>query len=151
MMTSQGPRVLEFNCRFGDPEAQAVLPRLDTDLLDILESTLSGSLSGFSIRWNSKPSVCVVLSSGGYPEKNESGKVISGIPQAAQEAGVTVFHSATLMKDGKLLTDGGRVLGVTALGDDLEEAIRRAYRAVGHIRFEGMQYRKDIGARALGR
>jgi phosphoribosylamine--glycine ligase len=93
----------------------------------------------------------VVLSSGGYPEKVESGKAISGLPEAAREAGVTVFHSATRMMDGKLLTDGGRVLGVTAVGDDLEEAIRRAYRAVGHIRFEGMQYRKDIGARALGR
>ncbi|MBI5197402.1 MAG: phosphoribosylamine--glycine ligase, partial [Nitrospirae bacterium] len=151
MITSKGPRVLEFNCRFGDPEAQVLLSRLDSDLVDIIEATLSGRLTEVPIRWSSKKSVCVVIASGGYPDQAETGREITGVSDAEQETDVKVFHAATIRKDGHPVTSGGRVLGVTAWDENMEAAIQKAYRAVGRIRFEGMHYRKDIGARALNR
>lgn len=145
MLTEKGPKVLEFNCRFGDPETQSVLPRLNTDLVDIIIKVLEGRLSEVDIQWKEEKAVCVVLASGGYPATFERGKEISGI-DAAEEEGAFVFHAGTALKDGKLVTAGGRALGVTALGTTQEEARDRAYRAASKISFEGMHYRKDIGS-----
>jgi len=145
MLTEKGPKVLEFNCRFGDPETQSVLPRLNTDLVDIIIKVLEGRLSEVDIQWKEEKAVCVVLASGGYPATFERGKEISGI-DAAEEEGAFVFHAGTALKDGKLVTAGGRALGVTALGITQEEARDRAYRAASKISFEGMHYRKDIGS-----
>lgn len=150
MISGEGIRVLEFNCRLGDPEAQVLLSRLDSDLLDIFEGTLRGDLDGSSIRWTSKSSVCVVLAAGGYPEKPEKGKRITGLPVAGSRD-LNVFHAATCREGDILLTDGGRVLGVTALGDEIDQALQNVYSAVGQIKFDGMQYRKDIGAKARRR
>ncbi|MBI4611043.1 MAG: phosphoribosylamine--glycine ligase [Candidatus Rokubacteria bacterium] len=149
MIARDGPKVLEFNCRFGDPEAQALLPRLGEDLLPLLAAVARGGGLPTAVRWRPAAAVCVVLASGGYPGAYESGKTIAGIEEAEALAGVTVFHAGTAVKDSLLVTAGGRVLGVTALGGDIAAAIGRAYEAVGRIGFEGMHYRKDIGRRAL--
>lgn len=152
MMTNQGPRVLEFNCRFGDPETQPLLMRLKTDLLDLLEAVADERLHEFEgkIEWDARPAVCVVLCSGGYPGKYENGKSITGIEDAERLADVKVFHAGTKIDErNRTVTDGGRVLGVTALGDDLAAAKARAYEAVKLISFVGMQYRTDIADKAL--
>ncbi len=152
MLTNQGPRVLEFNCRFGDPETQPLLMRLKTDLLDLLEAVADERLHEFEnkVEWDTRPAVCVVLCSGGYPGKYETGKPITGIDDAERLAGVKVFHAGTKIDDkGRTVTDGGRVLGVTALGNDLAAAKARAYEAVKLINFAGMHYRTDIADKAL--
>jgi phosphoribosylamine--glycine ligase len=152
MVTNQGPRVLEFNVRFGDPETQPLLMRLQTDLLDLLEATVEGTLDEFvesKLEWDPRPAVCVVLASGGYPGNYAKGKMITGLAEAAKLPDVKVFHAGTKLENGLVVTDGGRVLGVTALGDTLAAAKRRAYEAVERINFQGMFYRRDIGDKAL--
>ncbi|HEY7405496.1 MAG TPA: phosphoribosylamine--glycine ligase [Candidatus Angelobacter sp.] len=149
MMTARGPMVLEFNCRFGDPETQAVLMRLDSDLLDAIEASVDGRVSAGDFRWSRDASCCVVVASGGYPGSFVSGKQISGLDRTSQFTNVKVFHAGTSKRDGVFYTHGGRVLGVTARAPRLDEAIERAYEAVRLISFEDMYYRKDIGARAL--
>jgi phosphoribosylamine---glycine ligase len=149
MITPRGPMVLEFNCRFGDPETQAVLMRLDSDLLEALEAAVEGRVSDGVFRWSSDASCCVVVASGGYPGAFLSGKPISGLERAAQVRDVVVFHAGTSKRDGQFYTSGGRVLGVTARAPRLQDAIARAYEAISHISFEEMYFRKDIGARAL--
>ncbi len=149
MMTARGPMVLEFNCRFGDPETQPILMRLESDLVDAIESAIGGRSSDGDFRWSKDPSVCVVLASGGYPGTSQSGKKITGLDQAAKIEGATVFHAGTSYRDGDFYTAGGRVLGVTARAADLTTALARVYEAVDRIHFEGMHYRKDIAARAL--
>src|SRR6202142_3545930 len=149
MMTARGPMVLEFNCRFGDPETQPILMRLESDLLEAIEASIEGRVSEGDFRWTHDPEVCVVMASGGYPGGFEAGKLISGIAEAERIYGVKVFHAGTRRGDGASYTSGGRVLGVTARGKDLPDAVERAYDAVMKIRFEGMHYRKDIAARGL--
>ena len=149
MMTARGPMVLEFNCRFGDPETQPIMMRMDSDLMDAIEASIEGRVSEGDFRWSSDPAVCVVMSSGGYPGTFEAGKLITGIDEADRMYGVKVFHGGTNRRDGAYYTSGGRVLGVTARGGDLPEAVERAYDAVMKIRFDGMHYRKDIAARGL--
>ena len=149
MLTAAGPKVLEFNCRFGDPEAQAILARLDTDLFDILEAVVDGRLLDANIGWKSQPAVCVVMASGGYPGKYESGKVIDGLDRAAAMDDVFVFHAGTVPRGSKTATSGGRVLGVTALGSDIADAKRRAYEAVDVIKFDGAFCRRDIADKAI--
>jgi phosphoribosylamine--glycine ligase len=154
MLTNQGPRVLEFNCRFGDPETQPLLLRLNTDLLDLLEACVEDRLDEFPegrLEWDARPAVCVVMASGGYPGTFPKGKVITGLAEAAKLPDVKVFHAGTRREKDLVLTDGGRVLGVTALGDTLTDAKRRAYDAVGKIHFQGAHYRKDIADKALRR
>ena len=151
MICPDGPRVVEFNCRFGDPECQAILPRLDEDLLPVFEAVASGRGLPASLRWRREASVCVVLASPGYPGTPRAGLPIEGVEAAAALPGVNVFHAGTALRDGALLTAGGRVLGVQTLGGDIRAAMERAYDAVGRIRFEGMQFRHDIGRRALAR
>lgn len=151
MMTDDGPRVLEFNVRFGDPETQPILARLKGDLVPVLAAIAQGNLQDADLDWDARPAVCVVMASGGYPGHYEKGKVIHGLDAAAKLDSVTVFHAGTELREGKVVTAGGRVLGVTALGDDIRGAIARAYEAVRLIRFEGAHYRTDIGARALQR
>jgi phosphoribosylamine--glycine ligase len=151
MMTARGPQVLEFNCRFGDPETQPILMRLDSDLLDAFEASIEGRLSDGVFRWSTDPSVCVVIAAGGYPGAVESGKPISGLEHADALEGVKVFHAGTSFAGGQVVTSGGRVLGVTARGPELEAAVARAYEGVRAIRFEGMQYRSDIAHRRLKR
>ena len=151
MMTARGPQVLEFNCRFGDPETQPILMRLDSDLLEAFEASIEGRVSDGIFRWSPDPSVCVVMAAGGYPGPAESGKIISGLDQANALDGVRVFHAGTSLVDGNIVTSGGRVLGVTARGASLESAVARAYEAVRCIRFDGMQYRTDIAHRRLKR
>ena len=149
MMTPRGPEVLEFNARFGDPETQALLVRLESDLLDALEACADGRLAETQMRWAPGASACVIASSAGYPGSYETGKTISGLNVAAQIPGVEVFHSGTSLVDGQTVTAGGRVLGVTAVADSLPEALRRAYQAMAEIEFEGIYYRRDIGHRAI--
>jgi phosphoribosylamine--glycine ligase len=154
MVTNQGPRVLEFNCRFGDPEIQPLLLRLRTDLLDLLEAVVDDRLAEFPeerLEWDPRPAVCVVMASGGYPGAYAKGKVIGGLTEAAQLPGVKVFHAGTKRENNLPVTDGGRVLGVTALGETLAEAKQRAYDAVGRITFQGAFYRRDIADKALSR
>jgi phosphoribosylamine--glycine ligase len=152
MLTQQGPKVLEFNARFGDPETQAVLPRMDFDLAEALERTADGELAGFEMNWKRDAAVCVVLASGGYPGAYAKGKPIAGLKAAAALDNVAVFHAGTARDAaGQIVTDGGRVLGVTALGADIAGAVKQAYRAVEQISFAGAQYRRDIAARALAR
>jgi len=146
MMTPNGPKVLEFNCRFGDPETQSLMRRLKSDLLDLIEATIDGKLSSATPDWDTRAAVCIVLASGGYPGPIEKGKVITGIEAASADPDVVVFHAGTALKDGKVVTNGGRVLGVTALGATLEEARAKAYAAAEKISFEGKQLRRDIGA-----
>jgi len=147
IITSEGARVLEFNCRFGDPETQALLPRMKSDLLPLLEATIDGNLSKCTIEWDTRAAVTVVLASGGYPGKYETGKTISGLNDAANVEDVQIFHAGTKRPEGKVKTAGGRVLAVTALGSTLEAARARAYDAVSRIHFENCHYRRDI---ALG-
>jgi phosphoribosylamine--glycine ligase len=149
MMTARGPMVLEFNCRFGDPETQAVLMRLESDLVEAVEASIEGRVSEGVFRWSSDASCCVVVASGGYPGSFVTGKKISGLDRVAQLPNVKVFHAGTTQRDGEFYTSGGRVLGVTARAPRLQEAIARAYRATEMINFEEMHYRRDIGARAL--
>jgi len=149
MMTAKGPQVLEFNCRFGDPETQPILMRLESDLLEAFEAAIEGRVSEGVFRWSSDPSVCVVMAAGGYPGKAESGKLITGLEHAADLDGVKVFHAGTAQAEDGLVTAGGRVLGVTARAPSLEAAVARAYEAVRLIRFDGMQYRTDIAHRRL--
>lgn len=149
MITQGGPRVLEFNVRFGDPETQPILTRLQSDLLEPLVAVCKGNLDEITLRWDPRPCVCVVMSSGGYPDEYEKGKVIEGIDEAEKLADTYVFHAGTAMKDGKLVTDGGRVLGVTSLGSDIATAKQNAYNAVEKIKFDGAYYRKDIADKAI--
>jgi phosphoribosylamine--glycine ligase len=149
MMTARGPQVLEFNARFGDPETQAILLRMESDLTDALEACIDGRLVGTELRWSSGASACVVASSAGYPGSYKTGLPITGLADAARLPGVVVFHSGSSLTGGQVLTGGGRVLGVTAVGDSLQEALRRAYEALELIHFDGIYYRKDIGHRAL--
>jgi phosphoribosylamine--glycine ligase len=149
MITPRGPMVLEFNCRFGDPETQAVMVRLDSDLLEAMEAAVEGRVSDGVFRWSGDASCCVVVASGGYPGAFVSGKLIRGLDRAAKAKGVVVFHAGTSKRDDQYYTSGGRVLGVTARAPRLQDAIARAYEAVEQITFEDMYYRKDIGARAL--
>jgi len=149
MMTARGPMVLEFNCRFGDPETQAILMRLESDLLEAMEATIEGRVSDGDFRWSPDATVCVVMASGGYPGTFEAGKKISGLEDTAKVEGVKVFHAGTTALDGGYVTSGGRVLGVTARAPDLGTAVDRAYAAVSRIAFDGAHYRKDIAARAL--
>ncbi|WP_227764821.1 phosphoribosylamine--glycine ligase [Zhaonella formicivorans] len=148
MLTAGGPKVLEFNARFGDPETQAVLMRLETDLVDIIEAILEGRLAETSVTWRDEAAACVVLASGGYPGSYRKGLSITGL-ESIQDPDVQIFHAGTAIKDGQVVTSGGRVLGVTALGADVREALSKAYRAVEKINFPDMHYRKDIGYRAL--
>ncbi|MGE5542054.1 MAG: phosphoribosylamine--glycine ligase, partial [Bacillota bacterium] len=149
MLTGNGPFVLEFNARFGDPETQAVLPRLETSLADIMVAAAEGNLQRQRIEWSGRASVCVVVASGGYPGPYEKGKFIDGLDRALQEPGVTVFHAGTATgPGGSIITSGGRVLGVTATGDTIAGARQAAYRAVSRIQFDGAHYRRDIGLRA---
>ncbi len=152
MVTNQGPRVLEFNARLGDPETQPLLLRLKTDLLDLLEAVVDDRLGEFGedrLEWDPRPAVCVVMASQGYPGNYAKGKVVTGLAEAAKLPGVKVFHAGTRLENGLVVTDGGRVLGVTALGDTLAEAKRNAYEAVGRIHFQGAFYRRDIADKAL--
>jgi phosphoribosylamine--glycine ligase len=149
MMTARGPMVLEFNCRFGDPETQPIVMRLESDLLDAFEASVDGRVSDGDFKWSTDATACVVIASGGYPDVFETGKVISGLNEASQVEGVKVFHAGTSKRGNDFITSGGRVLGVTARASDLGVALDRAYEAAGKISFEGMYYRKDIGARAL--
>ena len=149
MMTARGPQVLEFNVRFGDPETQAILPRLDSDLVETLEACIDGRLRETELHWALGASVCVVASSAGYPGAYKSGVVMRGLGAAAQVPGVQVFHAGSAQVGPQLLTAGGRVLGVTAASASLEESLARAYQALAEIDFEGMYYRRDIGHRAL--
>jgi phosphoribosylamine--glycine ligase len=149
MMTARGPMVLEFNCRFGDPETQPIVMRMESDLAEALEASIEGRVSDGDFRWSSDASVCVVMASGGYPGTFDVGKKITGLEEAGRIEGVKVFHAGTTKHDGGYFTAGGRVLGVTARAADLKTAVERAYDGVSRIKFEGAQYRKDIAARAL--
>jgi phosphoribosylamine---glycine ligase len=149
MMTARGPMVLEFNCRFGDPETQPILMRLESDLLEALEASIERRVSEGDFRWSLDASVCVVISSGGYPGTYELGKRIMGLEDAAKVEGVKVFHAGTTRRDGAFFTAGGRVLGVTSRAVDLKTAVDRVYTATAKIGFEGAHYRRDIAARAL--
>src|SRR5579883_2189703 len=149
MMTAKGPMVLEFNCRFGDPETQPILMRMESDLVEALEASVEGRVSDGDFRWSPDAAVCVVIASGGYPGTFEAGKKIAGLEEAGAVDGVKVFHAATSKRDDVYFTSGGRVLGVTARAAELAAAVERAYSAVYKIGFEGMHYRKDIAARAL--
>jgi len=149
MLTAGGPKVLEFNCRFGDPEVQALLPRLRGDLIELMMATAEGRLDKVDLSWDERCCCCVVMASGGYPGDYETGKVISGLDEAAQMEGVTVFHAGTKRSAGRVLTDGGRVLDVCAMGDDLHAAQARANEACEVIDFERATWRRDIGFRVL--
>lgn len=148
MITPKGPKVIEYNCRFGDPETQVVLPRLKTDIMDIFEAINNETLVDLDIQWSDEACTCVIMASGGYPKSYPKGIEISGLTDGQLE-GVTVYHAGTAILDDKLVTSGGRVLGVTALGRDLNDALEKSYNAVEKICFEGAHYRKDIGQRAL--
>jgi phosphoribosylamine--glycine ligase len=152
LMIDKGePWVLEFNTRFGDPETQPLLVRMKSDLLPVLEATIAGTLQEIKIEWDARPAVCVVMASSGYPGTYEKGKIISGLEAAEQVKEAFVFHAGTAWENGNIVTNGGRVLGVTALGDTIQEAINQAYKAVSTIAWEGAYHRKDIGDRALKR
>jgi phosphoribosylamine--glycine ligase len=154
MVTDEGPKVLEYNVRFGDPEAQVILPRLKGDLLPLLLESADGNLGQHKLEWRREPAVTVVLASGGYPGAYEIGKPIQGLDESKGveiEEGIYVFHAGTKRKDGTLVTGGGRVLGITGTGKNLKLAIDQTYRAVSGIGFEGAHYRKDIGHKALDR
>ncbi|MBQ7739780.1 MAG: phosphoribosylamine--glycine ligase [Eubacterium sp.] len=148
MITPKGPKVIEYNCRFGDPETQVVLPRLKTDIMDIFEAINNETLSQLDIEWDDRACTCVIMASGGYPKSYPKGIEITGLTDGDLD-GVTVYHAGTKLENGKLVTSGGRVLGVTALGDTLEDALKKSYDGVSRIHFDGAHYRKDIGKRAL--
>lgn len=149
MVTPNGVKVIEYNCRFGDPETQVVLPVLDTDIVDIMEAIYDEKLDEIDIKWKNEACACVVMASGGYPKKYATGLEISGLDNNGQVENAFVYHAGTRFEDGKFLTAGGRVLGVTATGENLEKALEKAYEAVGKINFENAHYRKDIGKKAL--
>jgi len=149
MMTEKGPKVLEFNCRFGDPETQPIMMRLEDDLFTVLMAAVDGKLEGMELHWSPKTAVCVVMSAMGYPGEYLKGSAIEGLADAAGLEGVVVFHAGTATNRGRVVTSGGRVLGVTALGDTTRDAIEKAYRAVDRISWEGAYWRKDIGQKAL--
>ena len=151
MMTARGPQVLEFNARFGDPETQAILLRLESDLVDALEASISGRLAEIELRWTPGASACVVASSAGYPGNYKTGFPIAGLSSAAQVPGVQIFHSGSARLGGQLVTGGGRVLAAAAAAPSLQEALARTYQAMAEIHFEGIYYRRDIGHRALKR
>lgn len=148
MITPKGPKIIEYNCRFGDPETQVVLPRLKTDIIDIFEAINNETLSELDIEWSEKACACVIMASGGYPKSYKKGVEITGLT-LGQLDGVTVYHAGTKIENDKLVTSGGRVLGVTALGDSLADALKKSYEAVENIHFDNAHYRKDIGKRAL--
>lgn len=145
MLTERGPKLLEYNARFGDPEAQVVLPRLKTDLVDIVEAAIEGKLNEVDVQWDEQAAVCVVLASGGYPIAYEKGYEITGLEEQKQKDDVIVFHAGTAMKDNKYVTNGGRVLGLTAIGSDIEDARQKAYKVVEEVDFKDKHYRTDIG------
>lgn len=145
MLTPKGPKVIEYNARFGDPETQVVLPRLETDLVDICEAVIDGTLGDLDIKWKKGAAACVVMASGGYPESYKKGIEMSGLDEKGGVEGAIVYHAGTKLENGKFYTNGGRVLGVTAVDDTLEGALKKAYEAVEKISFEGAHYRKDIG------
>lgn len=149
MVTPNGVKVIEYNCRFGDPETQVVLPVLDTDIVDIMEAIYDEKLDEIDIKWKDEACACVVMASGGYPKKYATGLEISGLDNSGQVENAFVYHAGTRFEDGKFFTAGGRVLGVTATGENLEKALEKAYKAVGKINFENAHYRKDIGKKAL--
>jgi phosphoribosylamine--glycine ligase len=149
MMTARGPMVLEFNVRFGDPETQAILARLDSDLVGALAACVEGRLCDTELRWKPGASACVIAASAGYPGSYVPGRKISGLKEAARVPGVEIFHSGTAMREGDYVTEGGRVLGVTAAAPDLEQSLALVYESLGRIQFEGMHYRRDIGRRSL--
>jgi phosphoribosylamine--glycine ligase len=151
MITEQGPKVLEFNARFGDPETQVIMARMRSDLVPVLQGVAEGQLKDTKIEWVKEAAACIVLASRGYPDGVETGKPIHGLDDLAGEQDVVVYHAATDRREGEVVTVGGRVLGVTALGANLDAAVQRAYEVVPKISFDGMQYRKDIGQKALAR
>ena len=151
MVTDDGPEVLEFNCRMGDPETQPLMMRLKSDLVPILLATIDGTLEETEPEWDERPAVCVVMASGGYPGHYEKGRPISGLEEAGRMEDVVVFHAGTRMLEGEVVTNGGRVLGVTALGDTIAEAKERAYEAVSKIHFQGAYFRTDIAQKAIDR
>ncbi len=145
MLTSKGPKVIEYNARFGDPETQVILPRLKSDLCEIFEACIDGTLDKLNVEWYDNAACCVVLASGGYPESYTKGYEIKGLDEAKKAENITVFHAGTALKDGKFVTNGGRVLGITGVGKDLDEAIKIAYEGVKIVTFENVHYRHDIG------
>ena len=147
MLTESGPKVLEFNARFGDPETQPIMMRIKNDIVPIFEACIDGTLAKQSLQWRQEPTVCVVMAAKGYPSSYEKGKEISGL-NSDENRQVVVFHAGTKLENGKVLTNGGRVLGVTALGSDINQAIKNAYSAVDKIKWDGIHYRKDIGNKA---
>jgi phosphoribosylamine--glycine ligase len=149
MVTSDGLKTLEFNCRFGDPETQAIIPLLETDLVEVMDASVNWSLENLDVKWKPEASACIVASSGGYPGEYTTGKLIEGIDRASQAEGCMVFQAGTRLENGQVFTDGGRVLSVTGVGETLSEAVSRAYAGMSHIQFEGMHYRHDIARRAL--
>ena len=151
MMTREGPKVLEFNVRFGDPETQVILPRMESDLLDLLYAMAEGNLENADVRWNKNAAVCVVLAAKGYPGSYEKGQEISGLDMAGEDENTVAFHAGTTLKNGKTLTNGGRVLGITSVAPTLQPAIMRAYEGVNKIHFEGMYCRRDIASKGLKR
>jgi len=149
MITAGGPRVLEFNVRFGDPETQPILMRLKSDLLQVLLAVCKGTLDQITLKWDPRPAVCVVMASGGYPGDYQKGRVITGLKDARQLEDVIIFHAGTKDLDGDIVTNGGRVLGVTALGETIADAKTRAYQAVDKIHFDGAYCRRDIADKAI--
>jgi phosphoribosylamine--glycine ligase len=149
MLTKDGPKILEFNARFGDPETQVYLPRLENDLVELLDACVNQTLDKIQLRWSPLTAVCVVMASGGYPGSYAKGKAITGLAEASRLPNTRVFHAGTVHSGETILTNGGRVLGVTAWGANLSAARDLAYAAVDRIHFDGAQYRKDIGAKAL--
>jgi phosphoribosylamine--glycine ligase len=149
MLTKTGPKILEFNARFGDPETQVYLTRLENDFVELLDASVSGTLDKIELKWSPLASVCVVMASGGYPGNYGKGKIITGLEAANALPRTKVFHAGTAFKGGQIVTNGGRVLGVTALGKDLKSAQAAAYAAVEKIHFEGAQFRRDIAAKGL--
>jgi phosphoribosylamine--glycine ligase len=149
MLTKSGPKVLEFNARFGDPETQVYLPRLESDLFELLDASVNGTLGRIEVKWSPLAAVCVVMASGGYPGSYAKGKPVLGLAEAAKLPNTKVFHAGTALKDGQIVTNGGRVLGVTALGKDLKSAQAAAYAAVEKIHFDGVHFRRDIAAKAF--
>jgi len=149
MITKDGPSVIEYNCRFGDPETQVVLPRLKTDFVNVCMAVAKGELSRLKIEWDDRPAASIVLASKGYPGSYPKGMEITGLADAAKTPNVHIFHAGTAKKEGKVITAGGRVLCVTGIGKNIQDALKAAYQGVSMIHFEGAQFRKDIGLRAL--
>ena len=149
ILTKEGPKVLEFNARFGDPETQVILPRLKTDLIDILNAVIENTLHKINIQWEDNAAVCVVVASGGYPEKYQKGKVISGLEKLEKMKNMIAFHAGTKFQEGRVVTSGGRVLGITAWDETISKAKEKAYKGVNEIYFEDMYYRKDIALKAI--